>query len=536
MNNGPALLIRAMLSEEDDIFNTMLCRAAKCAAEVWDELPYDSQELIRKRTWGVWIEWLEGREWFDVSAVGMLGRVDEVLQKRLIDTFHIAARNPYITDEVIRVFVEIHPPSTTLVDAMQYHNSTVRRVASNVLREIGPGERLKEITVMMKHRKSSLREAAIIALGRIESTGVMPEFMQSLLDKRVLVRIAAIDALVEVGSEENAAQVIGLLSNEQSFVRECAIEVLERLGGFEVVPQLVLLLTDKSPPVRRAACRALGKIGDNRTVPSIITLLKDRAPTVREEAAQVLGEMTEPSAVTELIRLLKDDRHRSVRNAAANALGQIGAYSAVPELIKALEDDWLDIEDVANALMKIGGRGVTKEIIPNLIKRLSSEDDFTQWKAVEALGHLGADESVPVLLSCLKEKDKCLRERVAEALGRIRAREAVPELLGLLGDRNFDVQNAVADALGRIGAEEAVPLLLNWGKKNGLSFYIAVDAIGMICAETGVRALYKMLKRARDWLGVKKIRDCLHRNCRILNIRLHNNGRIVKNEAKANRI
>jgi hypothetical protein len=35
LNNDPALLIEAMLSEEDDIFNTLLCRTARCATDVW---------------------------------------------------------------------------------------------------------------------------------------------------------------------------------------------------------------------------------------------------------------------------------------------------------------------------------------------------------------------------------------------------------------------------------------------------------------------------------------------------------------------
>jgi hypothetical protein len=38
MNNDPALLIRSMLSEEDDILHTMLFRAAKSGVQVWKDL------------------------------------------------------------------------------------------------------------------------------------------------------------------------------------------------------------------------------------------------------------------------------------------------------------------------------------------------------------------------------------------------------------------------------------------------------------------------------------------------------------------
>ena len=96
-----------------------------------------------------------------------------------------------------------------------------------------------------------------------------------------------------------------------------------------------------------------------------------------------------------------------------------------------------------------------------LLKDLRSSDDSVRWRAVLALGAIGAG-SRPALLALLQavgDEDEGVRRAAVSALGRLgpSAREAVPALVGTL--RDDSLREIAADSLVMIGLP-AVPALL----------------------------------------------------------------------------
>ena len=95
------------------------------------------------------------------------------------------------------------------------------------------------------------------------------------------------------------------------------------------------------------------------------------------------------------------------------------------------------------------------------LKDLRSSDDSVRWRAVLALGAIGAG-SRPALLALLQavgDEDEGVRRAAVSALGRLgpSAREAVPALVGTL--RDDSLREIAADSLVMIGLP-AVPALL----------------------------------------------------------------------------
>ena len=96
----------------------------------------------------------------------------------------------------------------------------------------------------------------------------------------------------------------------------------------------------------------------------------------------------------------------------------------------------------------------TKEMIPGLIKDLTSQNKVVRLDAVETLSELGneATSAIPSLINMLHDKDPLVRETTALALAGFgaKATPAVPELIKLLGDQNRRVREGASVALENI--------------------------------------------------------------------------------------
>jgi HEAT repeat protein len=188
------------------------------------------------------------------------------------------------------------------------------------------------------------------------------------------------------------------------------------------------------------------------------------------------------------------DRYAEVRR---NAAAMAGYYAdarngLVPALIKALDDkdipETIGQASVAElAASSLGtAKGMGKQALPALIKKVKKGDEPVRFAAVSALGYMGRlDKSMvpavlPTLLSVLKDKKYVVKDKrrrpsirglAAGVIGFIgpEAKEAVPALLAVLREKDLGdaktahyIRNNVIDALRDIGpnAKAAVPALL----------------------------------------------------------------------------
>ncbi|MBC8258804.1 MAG: HEAT repeat domain-containing protein [SAR324 cluster bacterium] len=160
-----------------------------------------------------------------------------------------------------------------------------------------------------------------------------------------------------------------------------------------------------------------------KTIESLINVLKTGNDANRCFSAQALGRIGDISAVDSLLTALHDEDEDVVMDAAA-ALGQIGAAAAVRDLIECYQQHPVGDVKVA-AVEAIGSIAVNadvdQETVIDFMQEVVSghgedlqwqidDDEWDDWwdaqfKAVEALGNMGALKAVPVLMSALHDED-----------------------------------------------------------------------------------------------------------------------------------
>jgi HEAT repeat protein len=208
--------------------------------------------------------------------------------------------------------------------------------------------------------------------------------------------------------------------------------------------------------------------------------------------------VTDPTAVPDLINALKQGYA-----SAATALGGIGpaASSALPVLIgfKGRES--------TEALGRIGD----PKAVPELIRRLKSEDAWTRVHAAEALGEIGDHIAIDALLEVLTSGDDLPAKKAAMSLLAIGSPDAIEKMVPLLirnlkhtapADADLNLQRKssriradAAEILGIIGHLEFVPLLIPLLSENQSIFESAATSLQKIGSDEAIQALVPELKR-----------------------------------------
>lgn len=185
--------------------------------------------------------------------------------------------------------------------------------------------------------------------------------------------------------------------------------------------------------------------------------LKADDSLVRLHSAVALWQITSETgpAVTTATDLLKDS-DPAVRLESLGVLGMLGtkAEAALPAINKLWDDpDPAISQSAARTMGRIG-----KPAVPLLRERLKEDSQASRWKALHALGLLGANckSALADIAAVLHDKDAVLRVEAADCLGRLgpAAKDQVPALIqALKEDREGDVREQAAEALGRIGPD-----------------------------------------------------------------------------------
>jgi HEAT repeat protein len=117
-------------------------------------------------------------------------------------------------------------------------------------------------SVAANDAETSVRVAAVRALGRLNTAGGHAALRAAMSDDDAGVRRAALDQVLKVSFFDGGAALLGRLSDDDEGVRRTAAQLVGALKIADAVdPLLGLLLTDSSAGVRSAAAIALGRIG-----------------------------------------------------------------------------------------------------------------------------------------------------------------------------------------------------------------------------------------------------------------------------------
>jgi HEAT repeat protein len=273
----------------------------------------------------------------------------------------------------------------------------LRQYAIESLGQIGPEARPvvpKLIELLKKEKKESVREKALIALGKIdpENQKVLAALGEAFRDKNDKVQGEAEAVLVRCG-DKAVQTLLKALNDPNSKIGVRAASALASIGpsAKAAVPDLRTTLRHKDAPLRMKARTALEKIAPKEVVPALIEALKDPEPDVRQFAAlSVLkyGKEAKAAVPTLLERLA--DANAEVLDAAAIALREIerGHKDIVPALAQRLKEGRSDARDKAFLRISDFGKPAVAPLV-EIVKDALEEDKVAS--AVAALGRIGKD-------------------------------------------------------------------------------------------------------------------------------------------------
>jgi HEAT repeat protein/lysophospholipase L1-like esterase len=276
-------------------------------------------------------------------------------------------------------------------------------------------------------------------------------------------RATAIWALgrLEASAAGSVRDLVRRLEDPDRGVRAGAAWALGRIGAAArpACPALAARLTDAEERVRWRAAEALGRIGpDGSALAGLRSVLGEPRAPARGEAALVLGKMrARPAeAVPDLLAAL-DDPRPDVRSRVIWALGEIADPRAVPRLIEAFEDPaqrWRAVD----ALGRLGAAG-GEAGVRTLVRGLRDDLPAVRWRAAQGLGRAGpvARAAAAPLVEAAYDRDTFVRIASVHALFTVDAGPAVTIPVGLraLTDADMRVRHEAANGLGRMGPAAA---------------------------------------------------------------------------------
>ena len=237
---------------------------------------------------------------------------------------------------------------------------------------------------------SQARPAAIEALIATGSH-VVEVLIHELGAEDLEVRQAAVVALGRIGDPRATLPLLEKLTDEELVVR--IAEALGRLRDGRAFEPLLELIRHDDVSARRAAVAALRALADSRTPERIVPLLSDADPRVREAAVKLATEMDERVAA-KLLATASGDAAEAVRCAALELLAALDSERAAPILLGALTDDTPRARAAAaRALGHVRGAA----IVAALIRALGDEDAWVRYFAVRSLASHGDPSSVEAL-------------------------------------------------------------------------------------------------------------------------------------------
>ncbi|MEK6647075.1 MAG: HEAT repeat domain-containing protein [Candidatus Firestonebacteria bacterium] len=325
-------------------------------------------------------------------------------------------------------------------------------------------------------------------------------------------------------------QIKRMNSSYSKAYREEARDILIKMGN-SALPYIVSALNDNDFIVRGYALEIIGESRDKKYTNTIAKVLEKNSDVyIKCKAIEALGKIKDPIAVKILLKYLKNES-KNVQYFAIWSIGEIGDNSYAKELwfgekrqtiVKELKpllqsDDFYTKYYTIEALGKIkdtssltqireilrhsdaGIRGVAAAslgvigdsvVIPDLIVIIERDYEFSvRYKAAESLGKFKDINTIFVLLKMFKDIESS--NHLVGEIGLEKAGEiAIPALIEILKDGNWQVQLSTIKLIGKIGSSSALPVLVEKLKDdNFLIKMSAINSIGQIGTEEAINIL-----------------------------------------------
>jgi len=303
------------------------------------------------------------------------------------------------------------------------------------------------------------------------------EMMVDLLDQDERSVILGVQMLGSMGGEEEAREISERVISQQGYVKRAMTEALARIGGKGSHSTMLALLDDQDGHVIGTALNYLGDLGNPDDIGKIERFLRHPYPDVKGMALDAIVRIGTVRA-EECFTALAADSDPKIRIMALDGLKRLGYANLGQICIYMLKDpDW-EVRMAAVKVTRDAGLPIEEDLLVTLLNdehdeichpaidivgirkitslrsfledAIGSDDMWTSYHAIEALGKFGDEEAKSALLSILKSGRDFLRISAVKALGEWKDVDLISELEIYLDDENLDVARAAAEAIDKI--------------------------------------------------------------------------------------
>ena len=222
-----------------------------------------------------------------------------------------------------------------LLEQLGAEDLEVRQAAVVALGRIGDARATLPLVAALRDEELTVPIAE--ALGRLADGRAFETLVRLLSHSDVRVRRAAVTACHALDDARLPGRALTLLADDDARVRECAVRLVSAGAGTAALEALEAACGDPTDPVRCAALERLAALDPERALPRLLEGLAAGSPHVRAAAARGLGRLPGQAALAALLGALEDAdawvRYFAVRSLARQADG--AAVDALARVARA---------------------------------------------------------------------------------------------------------------------------------------------------------------------------------------------------------
>jgi HEAT repeat protein len=311
--------------------------------------------------------------------------------------------------------------------------------------------------------------AAVSALGMLATPESISAVQQALAQKPSL-RVTAADACLTAADRllvdgKNEAALLVLTALRKAELPK-HINVASRLGEIRTASQNVnelmnSYLQNKDPALFRIGLELAHHLTDATTTGQLVEHLDTLSPARQILLLHVLGNRGETSALPAIIEAANSDDDK-ILFAAVSVLGTLGDASVVPILLQTAVSGDEDLAIIArDSLALLGGKDVDNQ----LANRLQNSDGQERLVLVDVAGRRGIHQVIPLLLKYVSSADPELRNSAIDGLGMTVGLKDFPQLLDQMlamasTPSAAPMKEALRKACQRMGDQDAASQVL----------------------------------------------------------------------------
>ncbi len=214
----------------------------------------------------------------------------------------------------------------TLSEELRSPNTRKRASVAYILGEIQEDRSLELLVGLLSDISPTVRNRAVISLGKIGSSRVIPQLVDAFFNEDELnIRETIILTTIKINKDNAISQLSErFLREENSRLRAILVKCLGKAENPCALPLLSKALRDSDGRVRANAVESIGQLCDPQLSELLIPMLNDSHNRVRSNAATALWKLGGTGAIVTLKQMIRSS-HKQMRSSAAWALGEIGA-------------------------------------------------------------------------------------------------------------------------------------------------------------------------------------------------------------------